>query len=133
MLPAIALTSTNCSFMFGTVFTLRVCQMPMQPKKGVVRPNAATWEMMECHYKDVDLKNYSRRSCPTLRMYGVWSSYVCTEFQPQIHVYGLRQYRVRLVLEFREMVEPAGEMVHLINKPCGWVSRKQQCLRSSIV
>jgi len=78
----------------------------MQPKKGVVRPNAATWEMMECHYKDVDLKNYSRRSCPTLRMYGVWSSYVCTEFQPQIHVYGLRQYRVRLVLEFRKMVQP---------------------------
>jgi len=34
---------TNSSVMFGTVFTLRVCQMPMQPKKGVVRPNAATW------------------------------------------------------------------------------------------
>ena len=82
--------------------------------------------MMECHYKDVDLKNYSRRSCPTLRMYGVWSSYVCTEFQPQIHVHGLRQYRVRLVLEFREMVEPAGEMVYLINKSYGWVSWKQQ-------
>ena len=110
--------------MFGTVFTLRVCQMPMQPKKGVVRPNAATWRWSDT--TKMLASKLQPRSCPTLRMYGVWSSYVCTEFQPQIHVYGLRQYRVRLVLEFREMVEPAGEMVYLINKSYGWVSWKQQ-------
>jgi len=76
----------------------------MQPKKGVVRPNAATWRWSDT--TKMLASKLQPRSCPTLRMYGVWSSYVCTEFQPQIHVYGLRQYRVRLVLEFREMVEP---------------------------